>query len=178
MAVDWNAVGAISTAGAAVIALAIWVSDLIHRHRERRATERFLAQVTIPAVATAQLEIAKLRTYLAEPCDGEMTRAHFLFRSGDARAEAAERAARVVLDLPPAVVDRAAAFRPRASNRMAWAAAKVRRLNDASRLMMEIGPGISKEGLDTAITVFCTEVLETEKAIGEAFEILLVAGKA
>ena len=103
MAVDWNAVGAISTAGAAVIALAIWVSDLIHRHRERRATERFLAQVTIPAVATAQLEIAKLRTYLAEPCDGEMTRAHFLFRSGDARAEAAERNHTISSDDPEAL---------------------------------------------------------------------------
>jgi hypothetical protein len=44
--------------------------------------------------------------------------------------------------------------------------------------MTEIGPGISKEGLDTAITVFCKEVLETEKAIDEAFEMLLVVGRA
>jgi hypothetical protein len=132
MNVDWNAVGALSTAGAAVIALAIWVSDLTFRRRDRKATERFLAQATIPIVATAQLEIAKLRTYLAETLYGTTPRAQLLFQSGDARTEAAERTARIVLDLPPAVLDRAAVFRPRAVNRMAWAVAKVRRLNDAS----------------------------------------------
>jgi hypothetical protein len=178
MKIDWNAVGALSTAGAAVIALAIWVGDLVFRSRDRRATERFLAQMTIPIVATAQLEIAKLRTYLAETLHGTATRAQLLFQSGEARTEAAERTARVVLDIPSVVLDRAVVFRPRATNRIAWAVAKVRRLNDTARLMMEMGPGISEEDLDTAIAIFCTEVIETEKAIGEAFSMLLVAGKA
>lgn len=168
--IDWTAV-------AAVIALVVWLYDKFQRGRERTASARLLAQIMTTPVGAAQVEIAKLRCAVV-PADGDQSYVLSLLNSQETRKDLASKASLVTMDLPSQFLDKADLFSESVNNRLANAFSQVSRLKGMSRLLADL----SDSARDEQITEFVMEVLkqiqEAEKAIGEAFQTLLKAGKS
>lgn len=175
--IDWNAVGAIATAFAAATALLIWVLDSRRRRREQAATARLLAQVMVVRVSATQLSISKLRQAVAPENESPWLMITATEDQG-ARVDLADMTANVRLELPEQFLDRADVFSEILTNRLALALAQVSRLQEIAKLSAEIPDNAARETIAEHLTVFMTQLRDTEQAINEALAVLLKAGRS
>jgi hypothetical protein len=166
LGLDW-------TAGAAFVALFIWAVDIARRRRERRATARFLAQIMITEAAAAQLEISKIRTFVAPSAD-DHSRILDLLDDPEARRVLATRVAKLTFTLPAAVLDKADVFPVKTSKSIAYALAHVDRLYRCAVLVAEV----EVDEIEEVVKLCLEQILETQNAIDAAFSALLKLGKA
>jgi len=169
--IDW-------TAFAALTALSIWLVDGHRRRRERRASRRLLSQMMITPVGDAQLEIAKLRSLIVPP-DGEDTT--YLFKVLDShtgRKEFASKALLIIFELPSQALDKADLFSELVSNRLALAFSQVNRLRSMSQLLGELPDSAHEDEITQNLKLVLTQIHETERVIGEAYQALLKEGRA
>lgn len=107
--IDWDAVAAVATAAAAIIALIIWSFDKAQRKRERAASAKLLAQIMTTPVGATQIEIAKFRCY-GVPSDSDQTYLLDVLNDESARKDLAAQASKVTIDLPSQFLDKADIF--------------------------------------------------------------------
>lgn len=170
--VDWTAV-------AAFIALAIWLIDSSRRRHERRATERFIAQLLVTEFAAARVDVARLRAEIAPPGTADPSQILALLDSQEARRSLADRATQLRLELPSVALDKADVFRQWTSNRMALALSVVMRLKQAGMLMADMeGAAASDNDIEVAVRHFLELIHDAEQAIQDAYSALLETGKA
>jgi hypothetical protein len=174
---NWDAIGAIATAGATIIALAIWLSDAHRRGRERAATRRLLAQVMLTPVGAAQLQIANFRSTVA-PSGGGTSVVEELAYSHNARRLFSSYAELVKVDLPPQFLDRADLFSELTSNRLAYALSQVSRLRDVWGALGDLTDDADRSDIEQHLELALIQIKDTEAVIGEAFQALLKEGRA
>ncbi|MEA9826484.1 hypothetical protein VDG09_02215 [Xanthomonas campestris pv. raphani] len=174
---NWDAIGAVATAGATIIALVIWLSDTRRRARERTATRRLLAQVMMTPVGTAQLQIAKFRSTVV-PQDGSTSVVQELANSHNARNLFAGYAQLVKVDLPSQFVDKADLFGEATSNRLAYALSQVSRLHSVWSALGDLPDDADRHDIEQCLGVALLQIKESEEVIGEAFQALLMEGRA
>ncbi|MHC8314361.1 hypothetical protein [Pseudomonas sp. LB3P31] len=107
--INWDAVAAVATASAAIIALVIWSCDKFQRKRERCASAKLLAQIMTTPVGATQVEIAKFRCIVMQS-SGDQSYLLDLVNDENARKDLAIKAAQITLDLPSQFLDKADFF--------------------------------------------------------------------
>lgn len=167
---DWTAI-------AAVIALGIWVADGLRRSRERAAARRLLAQVMTAPVGTAQIDIARFRTSVV-PSTGDTTTLLGLTDSQALRRIFANKAYEIKVELPSQFLEKADLFGEKTANRLAFALSQTTRLHSAWKVASDVPDGGDERELHTHIQAALEQIQETEKAIGEAFNALMVDARA
>ncbi|WHL17606.1 hypothetical protein [Stenotrophomonas acidaminiphila] len=55
--IDWEAISAVGTAGAAIVALLVWLSDRWSKLAQREAEARLLATILVPALETLNVRL-------------------------------------------------------------------------------------------------------------------------
>ncbi|MGV7173285.1 hypothetical protein [Xanthomonas axonopodis] len=167
---DWTAI-------AALIALGIWVADGLRRARERAATRRLLAQIMTAPVGAAQIDIARFRASVV-PSNGDTTTLLNLIDSQALRRVFAGKAYEVKVELPSQFLEKADLFGEKTANRLALALSQTSRLHSAWKIASDVPDGGDEKELHNHIQAALEQIQETEKAIGEAFNALLVDGRA
>lgn len=175
--IDWNAVGAVATAFAAVTALMIWLSDGRRRRRERNAAARLLAQVMVAPVAAAQVEIAAVRYAIAPP-DGTSWLIQSALASKSGRDDLVSLAMGVSLELPSQFLDKADLFPDEVSNKLAYALAVISRLKISAKLLSSLSDTDSQQDIDQHTHALLSVIKETVNAVDSAYKVLLTAGRA
>ncbi|MFL1493565.1 MULTISPECIES: hypothetical protein [Pseudomonas] len=175
--IDWDAVAAVATAAAAIIALIIWSFDKVQRRRERAASAKLLAQIMTTPFGAAQVEIAKFRC-VVRPLNGDQTYLAALKNDENVRQDLANKATKVRLDLPSQFLDKADIFTEKVNNRLANAFAQVNRLEKICSLLGDLPNSASETDITMHINSVLTQIKETEEATKEAFQALLEAGKS
>lgn len=175
--IDWNAVGAIATAFAAGTALLIWLVDGNRRKAERKAAARLLAQSMIAPVAAAQIDVAAVRHAVAPP-DGSTWLIHAALASKAGRDELAGLAVGVNLELPPQFLDKADLFSEEVSNKLAYALTVISRLKVSAKLLSGLSDTSEQQDIDQHTHLLLTLIKEAADAVDEAYNVLLVAGRA
>lgn len=56
--IDWEAISAVGTAGAAIVALLVWLSDRCSKWAQRNADARLVATILAPSVETLKVRLA------------------------------------------------------------------------------------------------------------------------
>jgi hypothetical protein len=168
--IDWTAV-------AAVIALVVWLYDKFQRGRERTASAQLLAQIMTTPVGTAQIEIAKLRCAVV-PSNGDQSYLLSLLNTQETRKDFASKASLVIIDLPSQFLDKADIFSRAVNSSLANAFSQVSRLKSMSRLLGDLSDSAHEEEINEHVMAVLKQIQEAEKVIGEAFQILLDAGKS
>lgn len=175
--IDWDAVGAVATAAAAIIALVIWSFDKAQRKRERAASAKLLAQIMTTPIGATQLEIAKFRCWIV-PTDGDQSHLIDVLNDENARKDLATKAAQITIDLPSQFLDKADIFSEIVSNRLANAFSQVNRLKKLSSLLGDLSDSANEDEIDQHLMAVLTQIKEAEQATAEAFQALLKAGKS
>lgn len=172
-----DAVAAVATASAAIIALIIWSYDKFQRKRERCASAKLLAQIMTTPVGATQVEIAKFRCIVMQSSSDQ---GYLLDLVDDvnARKDLATKAALITLDLPSQFVDKADFFSEAVTNRFANAFSQVNRLKMMSGLLGELSDSAGEEEVNQHLMAVLIQIKEAEQATGEAFQALLKAGKS
>jgi len=168
--IDWTAV-------AAVIALGVWLYDKYQRRGERLASARLLAQIMTTPFGAAQVEVAKLKRTVCPP-DGDQSYLLSLLSTQEAREDLASKASLVTIDLPSQFLDKADFFSEHVNNRLACAFSQVSRLKTVCRLSGELPDSASEEEINEHLQAALNQIKEADKAITDAFQVLLTAGKA
>lgn len=174
---NWDAIAAVSTAGATLIALVIWLSDTHRRDRERTATKRLLAQIMMTPVGSAQLQIAKFRSTVAPPAEG-ISVVEELAYNQKARRAFAIYAQMVKIDLPTQFIDKADLFGEVTSNRLAYALSQVSRLHSLWNALGDLSDDADRSDIEQCLEIALLQISDTEAVIGEAFQALLKEGRA
>lgn len=133
--IDWDAVAAVATAAAAIIALIIWSFDKAQRKRERAASAKLLAQIMTTPVGATQIEIAKFKFYVV-PSDSDQTYLLDVLNDENARKDLAVQVTKITIDLPSQFLDKADIFSETVNNRLANAFSQVNRLKKMSSLLV------------------------------------------
>jgi hypothetical protein len=167
---DWTAI-------AALIALGIWVADGLRRYRERVAARRLLAQIMTAPVGAAQIDIARFRTSVV-PSTGDTTTLLGLVNSQALRRIFANKAYEVKVELPSQFLEKADLFSERTANRLAFAFSQTSRLHSVWKIASDVPDGQDEKELHNHIQAALEQIQETEKAIGDAFNALMVDGRA
>lgn len=175
--IDWDAVAAVATAGAAIIALIIWSFDKAQRKRERAASSRLLAQIMTTPVGATQIEIAKFRCYVV-PSEDDQTYLLDVLNDENARKDLAAQATKITIDLPSQFLDKADIFSETVNNRLANAFSQVNRLKKMSSLLADLPNSAMEEEISQHLMAVLTQIKEAEQATTEAFQALLKAGKS
>jgi len=168
--IDWTAV-------AAVIALVVWLYDKFQRGRERTASAQLLAQIMTTPVGAAQIEIAKLRCTVV-PSNGDQSYLLSLFNTQEARKDLASKASLVIIDLPSQFLDKADIFSRAVNSSLANVFSQVSRLKSMSRLLGDLSDSAHDDEINEHVMAVLKQIQEAEKVIGEAFQILINAGKS
>ncbi|WP_283190711.1 hypothetical protein [Pseudomonas sp. PMCC200344] len=175
--IDWDAVAAVATASAAIIALIIWSYDKFQRKRERSASAKLLAQIMTTPVGATQVELAEFKRTLSSS-NGDRSYLVDLLHNEEARKDLASKALQITIDLPSQFLDKADIFSEVVNNRLANAFSQVNRLKTASRLLGQLSDSADEEEVDKHVMAVLTQISEAEKATEEAFQALLKAGKS
>lgn len=174
--IDWDAVAAVATAAAAIIALIIWSFDKAQRKRERAASAKLLAQIMTTPVGATQIEIAKFRCYVV-PSDGDQTYLVDLLNDENARKDLAAQATKITIELPSQFLDKADIFSETVNNRLANAFSQVNRLKKMSSLLGDLPDSAMEDEISQHLMAVLNQIKESEQATMEAFQALLRAGK-
>jgi hypothetical protein len=175
--IDWDAVAAVATSVAAIIALIIWTYDKSQRKRERAASAKLLAQIMTTPIGATQVEIAKFRSTFV-PSNGDQSYLVDLLNDENARKYLATKAAQITIDLPSQFLDKADFFSETVNNRLANAFAQVNRLKMMSSLLGDLSDSANEEEINQHLMAVLTQIKEAEQAAAEAFQALLKAGKS
>ncbi|WP_434671941.1 hypothetical protein [Pseudomonas sp. R1-15] len=174
--IDWDAVAAVATAAAAIIALIIWSFDKAQRKRERFASAKLLAQMMTSPLGDTQIEIAKFRCYVV-PSDGDQTYLVDLLNDENARKDLAAQATKITIELPSQFLDKADIFSETVNNRLANAFLQVNRLKKMSSLLADLPSSAMEDEISQHLMAILNQIKESEQATMEAFQALLQAGK-
>jgi hypothetical protein len=175
--IDWDAVAAVATAAAAIIALIIWSVDKAQRKRERAASAKLLAQIMTTPVGATQVEIAKFRCYVV-PSDSDQTYLLDVLNDENARKDLAAQASKITIDLPSQFLDKADIFSETVNNRLANAFSQVNRKKKMSSLLADLPDSALEEEISQHLMAVLNQIKEAEQATAEAFQALLKAGKS
>lgn len=167
---DWTAI-------AALIALGIWVVDGMRRSRERAASRRLLAQIMTTPVGIAQIDIARFRSLVAPP-NGDTANILSLIDSRAFRETFASKALEVKLELPAQFLEKSDLFGEKTANCLALALSEIGRLHIVWKLAAEVSDGLDGGEAEDHVHLALEQIQKAESAIGEAFNALLVDGRA
>ncbi|MBS7601209.1 hypothetical protein [Pseudomonas sp. RC2C2] len=169
----WTVLATIGAVIAAVIPLMVWSQN----KREQSTGSQLLAQMMITPIGATQVEIAKFRCAVVPP-NGDQSYLVSVLNSQEARKDLASRASRIPLDLPQQFLDKAGVFSELTNNKIAFALSQVSLLKSMSLLVGDLSDSASEEEINEHVLAMLTQIQEAEKATGEAFQVLLKAGKA
>lgn len=175
--IDWTALGSIATAIAAFIALGVWSYDKFQRWGERGASAKLLAQIMTTPVGAAQVEIARLRCTVV-PSDGDQSYLISLLNYEETRKDLASKALMVTFDLPTQYMDKPDLFPESTNNRLAYALSQVNRLKTMTGLLGDLSESAPEEDINDHAMAVLKQIQEAERAIAEAFKVLLKASKS
>jgi hypothetical protein len=135
--INWEAISAVGTAGAAIIALLLWLADSRRRRADRRATARLLSQFMLGGVAVVQVALARLRESFAELeyLDGDQA-LEVIRSSREFRASIENQMPAVIHEFPSQFLDKAEALPEQVSNPLANALVTCRRLHALLKLLL------------------------------------------
>lgn len=175
--IDWAAVGAIAACAAAFTAAVFWAVDTHRKAKERESSARVLSQVMIAPVAAAQVDIAAIRQKVAPP-DGDTSLIQSALYSQEGRDELSQLALSFNLELPPQLMDQGGVIPERVSNRLAYALATASRLKVAAKLLANLPHDSDQQDINDHTHALLTVLMETVTAVDQAYNVLLVAGRA
>jgi hypothetical protein len=175
--INWDAVAALATAAAAIVALIIWSLDKAQRKRERAASAKLLAQIMTTPIGATQIEIAKFRCSVV-PSDGDQSYLLDVLNDENARKDLAAKATKITIELPSQFLDKADIFSETVNNKLAYAFSQVNRLKKVSSLLGDLPDSANEEEINQHLMAVLNQIKEAEKATAEAFQALLQAGKS
>ncbi|UBM23144.1 hypothetical protein K8374_12045 [Pseudomonas sp. p1(2021b)] len=171
--IDWDAISAVSTAAAAVIALCVWLFDKHQRGLERT---RLLAQIMTTPVGAAHVQISKFRSDLfptgSDPLIGTLR------EDKEARRRLAEKASAITIDLSSQFLDKADFFSEATSSSLANAFSQVNRLKQFVGLLGDLADKETQEVIDLHLMTVLNQIKEAEEAAKAAFQALLAVGRS
>lgn len=174
--IDWNAISAVATAAAAVIALCVWLYDKKQRKLERNASARLLAQIMTTPVGAAHVQISKFRSDLFPTGSDPLISA--LREDKEARRRLAEKASAITIDLPSQFLDKADFFSEATSSSLANAFSQVNRLKQFVGLLGDLADKETQEVIDLHLMTALNQIKEAEEAAKAAFQALLAVGRS
>jgi len=173
--IDWDAISAVATAAAAVIALCVWLYDKHQRRLERKASARLLAQIMTTPVGAAHVQISKFRSDLfpagSDPLFGTLR------EDKAARQRLAEKASAITIELPSQFLDKADFFSEAVSSSLANAFSEVNRLKQFVGLFGDLSDQEQQEVIDVHLMTVLNQIKEAETAAEAAFQALLLVGR-
>ncbi|MEX5340809.1 hypothetical protein [Pseudomonas sp. I2] len=174
--IDWDAISAVATATAAVIALCVWIYDKCQRNVERKASARLLAQIMTTPVGAAHVQISKFKSDLfptgSDPLIGALR------EDKEARRLLAEKASAITIDLPSQFLDKADFFSEAASSSLANAFSQVNRLKQFVGLLADLADKEAQDVIDLHLKTALYQINEAEAAAEAAFQALLAVGRS
>jgi inorganic triphosphatase YgiF len=173
--IDWNAISAVATAAAALIALCVWLFDKHQRKLERNASARLLAQIMTTPVGAAHVQISKFSSDLfpsgSDPLIGTLR------EDKDARKRLVEKASAITIELPSQFLDKADLFSEATSSSLANVFSEVNRLKQFVGLFGDLADQEQQEVIDVHLMTVLNQIKTAEKAAETAFQALLVVGQ-
>lgn len=173
--IDWNAVSAVATAAAAMIALCVWLIDKHQRKLERTASARLLAQIVTTPVGAASVQISKFRSDLfptgGDPLIGS------LLQDKNARRQLVEKASAITIELPSQFLDKAHFFSEAVSSSLANVFSEVNRLKQLVGLFGDLADKERQDVIDLHLMTVLNQIKTAEAAAESAFQALLVVGR-
>lgn len=173
--IDWNAISAVATAAAALIALSVWLYDKRKKSLDRKASARLLAQIMTTPVGAAHVQISKFRSDLFPP--GSDPLLGTLREDKDARQRLAEKALAITIELPSQFLDKADFFSEATSSSLANAFSEVNRLKQFIGLFGDLADKEAQDVIDLHLMTALNQIEVAEKAAEAAFQALLVVGR-
>ncbi|MGN8103424.1 hypothetical protein [uncultured Pseudomonas sp.] len=173
--IDWNAISAVATAAAALIALSVWLYDKHQRRLERKASARLLAQIMTTLVGAAHVQISKFQSDLfptgSDPLIGS------LLQDKNARKQLVEKASAITIELPSQFLDKADFFSEAVSSTLANAFSEVNRLKQFVGLFGDLADKERQDVIDLHLMTVLNQIKTAETAAEAAFRALLMVGR-
>ena len=173
--IDWNAISAVATAIAALIALFVWLHDKRQRKAERSSNAKLLAQIMTTPVGASRVLIAQFREHIFPENGSNILQG--LQTDATLRMQLVEKAAVITIDLPSQFLDKADYFSESVNAKLANAFSQVSRLKQIVGLFGNLTDQATQEVIDKHLGSVLTQIKEAQDAAESAFEALMVVGR-
>ncbi|KRP71779.1 hypothetical protein TX23_16075 [Pseudomonas paralactis] len=168
--IDWNAISAVATAVAAIIALSAWLLDKHQRKLERNASARLLAQIMKTPIGAARIQLAKFRcdNFSPEQADN-ISR---LLKDENSRKKLVEKVSVITIDLPSQFLDKADFFSEAVNNELAKAFFHVNSLKQIVMLTGGLSDSETEINIKQHVNSVMHKIKQAEEATQKAFDAL------